>query len=96
MTIRRKLNSTRGETLAEVLVAVLISALALVMFAGMISTSRQLITRSEKTVEDYYTHKDHDSGTAVIRFGGLVEDANVTYTVDHVGGKAVISYTPNE
>lgn len=96
MIIQRKLNSSRGETLVEVLAAVLISALALVMFASMIATSQRLVVRSEKTVEDYYNHVDQSSGNAVIRFNGLAEDTSVTYTVDHVGGKAVIAYTPDE
>ena len=53
--IRKKLKSTAGESLAEVLIALLISALALVMLAEMINASANMIMRSRKTMEDYYT-----------------------------------------
>ncbi len=54
MNIKAKLNSKVGETIGETLVALLISALALTMLAGAISTAAKLITRSETVMENYY------------------------------------------
>lgn len=49
-----KLKSNSGESIAETLVAVLIAAFALLMLAGTINTSSNLITRSQETMNDYY------------------------------------------
>ena len=43
----RKLKSRSGETLAETLVSVLISALALVMLAGAIGAAKNIIANSD-------------------------------------------------
>ena len=45
--------SRRGETITEVLVALLISALGLVLLAGMIGTATRLITDSRAQTEAY-------------------------------------------
>ena len=52
--VKKKLKSTRGDSIAEVLVALLISAVALVMLASMIMTSSRLITSSKTLMKDYY------------------------------------------
>ncbi len=52
--ILNKLKSNSGESIAETLVAVLISALALLMLAGTINTASNLITKSQNTLKDYY------------------------------------------
>ena len=49
-----KLKSTAGESLAEVLIALLIAALALTMLASVIHTSSTMITQSKKTLGEYY------------------------------------------
>lgn len=54
MNIKAKLKSQAGETIGETLVALLISALALTMLAGAISTAANLITKSETVMETYY------------------------------------------
>lgn len=54
MTIRKKLKSTSGESIAETLVAVLISAFALLMLAGTINTASNLITKGQESMETYY------------------------------------------
>ncbi len=48
-----KLRSRRGDSLAEVLVAMLISAVALVMLASMIASSSRMILRSRESMEEY-------------------------------------------
>ena len=52
--ISRKLKSSAGESIAETLVALLISALALVMLAGAISATARMIILSDKQMGKYY------------------------------------------
>ena len=52
--IKRKISNQRGETIAETLVALLISAVALVMLASMISSSSSMITRARDRLSAYY------------------------------------------
>ncbi len=49
-----KLNSRAGESIAETLVAILIAALALLLLAGTISASSNLITMSSSKLDTYY------------------------------------------
>lgn len=65
---RRKLRSTAGESIAETLIAVLISALALVILAGAISATARIIIDSDNAMGRYYdmdanlaTHSDASS-----------------------------------
>ena len=50
----KKLRSTAGESIGETLIALLISALALVMLAGAVSSASNIITRSNDAMNDYY------------------------------------------
>lgn len=49
----RKLKSRNGESIAEVLVATLIAALATVMFASMVTASENMVRKSDKAYNDY-------------------------------------------
>ena len=51
---KAKLRGQIGETIAETLIAVLISALAMMMLAGSISTATRLILRSKEKMQQYY------------------------------------------
>ncbi len=51
--INKKLASKHGESLSEVLVALLISSLALVMLAGMVGASARMLSDSRRNVIDY-------------------------------------------
>ena len=50
--IIKKVKSRAGETIAEVLVALLISSVALVMLAGMIASTTSMVTQSKSKMED--------------------------------------------
>ena len=52
--IMRKLRGKAGETIAETLLATLISALALIMLAGAIGAASDIITRSNAVVKEHY------------------------------------------
>ncbi len=85
MNLKRKLKSKRGETLVEVLVAVLISALALWMFAGMISTSMRLTNESKNKLDDYYKanasleQKESSDKKTSISMDGLAPVTEIIY-----------------
>lgn len=85
--IRKKLASRRGESLGEVLVALLVSALAITMLAGAIAASSRMVLRSRDAMQDYYTFTNglsagegtHEPGT--IRFSeNLVDGSDVPVT----------------
>lgn len=50
----KKLSSTKGESITETLVALLISSLALVMLAGAISAASNMVTKTKQKLVDYY------------------------------------------
>ena len=52
-SIQKRLRSRAGETIAEVLVSVLIAALGMALLAGMISAASKMITNSRKSTETY-------------------------------------------
>ena len=47
--MKKKLRSSSGETLTEVLVAALVMALAMILLVNMVTASQKLVTKSEKT-----------------------------------------------
>ncbi|MCR5136625.1 MAG: hypothetical protein K6C12_05950 [Oscillospiraceae bacterium] len=55
---KRKISNQWGETIAETLVALLISAVALVMLASMISSSSSVITRARDRLSSYYDNME--------------------------------------
>ena len=75
--MRAKLKSRAGESIAEVLVALLISSVAIVMLASMITTSARITNDSKKSYAEYYDANNaltvQDAGgtaaTAVLRDG---------------------------
>ena len=54
MRLRKKLESTAGESLVEVLVSLLIAALAILMLGQSVSASVRMIRNSGSVLEDYY------------------------------------------
>ena len=67
MSMKRKLRSGAGETIGEVLVALLISAAALVMLAAMVASSARMTEQSEARLSAYYAENvrlDQQTGTS--------------------------------
>ena len=52
--IAAKLKSAAGESLAEVLIALLIAAMAMAMLATAISSTARIVTRSKTAMKEYY------------------------------------------
>lgn len=108
-TIRKRavsrMGSRAGESIAETLIALLISTVALMMLAGMISTGTHLITRSRQTLRTYYSENNRleqkeDGAAGSLRIslkfkeGDIPEDSTeaVYYENTTIGRKSVMSY----
>jgi hypothetical protein len=98
--LKKKLNSRSGESLTETLVALLISALALVMLAGAITASMRVITRSREKLDEYYNANESvvaggtQPGKVSISVAGIQsKDYDVYFsTNDEFSNTPVISY----
>ena len=89
--VKDKLKNERGDSIGEVLVALLISAVALVMLASMIASSVSLTDKSKNKLKEYYTasidlanQQDSSSdGTGTVRIknstGGEISSYEVNY-----------------
>ena len=88
-----KLRSERGDSLAEVLIALLISAVALVMLATMISTSSSMTRESKKTMDKYYQGIDSLTLRGSAPEGTVTLTGTVSFYRKNEGGKVIVSYT---
>jgi len=94
-----KLKKHTGETIAEVLIALLISTIGLLMLATMISSSGNSIARSRTLLENYYSAPAETPGTAQVAVfnNKRADNQPYTYTVNTIskslGGKTVIAYS---
>lgn len=76
-SLSKKLKGNAGESLAEVLIALLIAALALTMLASVISSTAKMITQSKRKMSDYYTvnseltTRSHDANNDLTDSGSL-------------------------
>lgn len=78
----RKVYSHAGESIGETLVALLISAFALMMLAGAVSSGMRIVTNSKEKMDAYYqvnnamvaraTAAPTVNGTAVTGFSGTI------------------------
>ena len=73
--LRRALGNKRGETITEVLVAMVIAGLALLMLATVIATSSHIVTNSREYMEEYY---ESGNELAVVSDGG---DMTITTSI---------------
>ena len=88
--IFRKLRSKAGETIAEVLIALLVSSLGLVILAQMINASANMIKNSEVKMQEYYSENNKldkqdqseadGTGTLKITLNGASEGEKVELT----------------
>ena len=103
--VSSKLKSTSGESIAETLVAVLISAFALLMLAGTVNTASNLITNSQASLKTYY--KDYNnladpetegtSATAIVKPKSgseevLSDSVSVKRIDSKVGSRKLVAY----
>lgn len=69
-----KIKSTKGESIGEVLVALLISSLALVLLASMITSSSTLIKNSRAKMSRYYYQND-----ILTKQSGSASEGSITF-----------------
>ena len=107
----KKLRSRAGESIGETLVALLISALALMMLAGAISAAMRVVTSSTDKMNEYYAADNQivTAGTADANQGTtnvqLTEQAPGTmsfaysvkyYSNDQFSRNTVVTYVKEE
>lgn len=71
--IAGKLRRRAGESIAETLIALLISALALTMLAGAISTVGGIVNTSNQKMKEYYADDE-----AMAQYSGTATSINLT------------------
>lgn len=110
MGIRRKLKSRRGESLAEVLVAVLVAAIAITMFVGMVSAAIRVTKKNRDALDSYYKRNNllvqySDGGGAVagvtsergtVTLEGALKKEGVPENVEGVSVTYYINTTGNQ
>lgn len=102
-----KIQNQIGESISEVLIALLISSIALVMLASMISATNSMVGKSKSKMEEYYSQNEnleqisaaHGSASTVtisIRetSGASIQipPTSVPYAVNDVLGADVYAY----
>ncbi len=100
-TLHKKLCSQSGESIGETLIALLISSVALMMLASMISSTVSLVTKSETKMNTYYEEntklENPGSGepmTITISDGADTEvKESVAYMKNNTFNKIVVSYS---
>ena len=89
MTIMmKKIKTQSGESIAEVLIALLISSLALVMLASMISSTLRLVKTSENKMDAYYAANE-----ALERISGS-NRVTIEIKSEDVDGKVEVDVVP--
>ncbi|MBO4277268.1 MAG: hypothetical protein J5925_02575 [Clostridia bacterium] len=78
-----RLKSKAGESIVEVLVALLIASLGMVLLAGMINAASQLITKSKNSMDDFVSAEN----AAAARSGAA--DAEGSAELHNSSGDAV-------
>ena len=73
-----KLRSSKGETLAELLVSVLVIVLGLTMFATAMMSSKKMLVKGDAVMQAYYTQRNILEGeeTKNERNGRLILEQN--------------------
>ena len=88
-----RIRSQTGESIAEVLIALLISALALVMLASMISSTQSMVDKSKNKMKEY------DSQNEILESGGYSkgpETVTIQGTNINVSPAPQVNYEMNE
>ena len=91
ITVKKVLDK-RGESIAEVLIALLISALALTILASMITSTKNVLETSKRKMNDYNSHaavlaeqsSGSNTGTGTVKM--TVSGAGVTTTTWNMTG----------
>lgn len=81
--IAEKLRARAGETIAETLIALLVSTLALMILAGMISSTGNLVRSGKERMDAYYTaNAEMESFAAPTAAAFTISDGTYTVSVN--------------
>ncbi len=78
----KTLKSQGGETISEVLIALLVSALALTMLASMITSSSRMVTGSMRAMTAYIAEENN-----IVDYSGTYETGEVTLKMKGLDGE---------
>ncbi len=95
----RKLKQTKGESLVEVLISVLISSFALLVLATMITTTTKLVTNSKDRFDKYVEAANTvtsraGSSAGTVRF--TKEDGSTAFILVGSSSTVDVNYSVNE
>ncbi|MBR0399948.1 MAG: hypothetical protein IJH95_03930 [Mogibacterium sp.] len=85
-----KIHSKSGESISETLVALLISALALVMLAGAVGASSRIVTNSRNRINEYYDANQNSDGIVMMSGSGNTGALTVTDITDKNNQKQLV------
>ena len=97
-TTLKKIKERNGETISEVLIALLISSLALVMLATMISATQNMVSTSKSKMTEYYEkNEDLENLTSsenklTVTIEGISSSESVYYDVNDKLGVDIYAY----
>ncbi|MBR0409673.1 MAG: hypothetical protein IJI25_01540 [Eubacterium sp.] len=83
----QKIRSSKGESIGETLVALLISTLALTMLAGAITTTSNIVKNSREHLGRYYLKNEDDNG--VVKMTGADDTKKIQITITESGGLGI-------
>ena len=101
--VHNKISDTSGESIAETLIAVLIAAFALLMLAGTVNTSTNLVTKSREVLNEYYdankglenkstSNENVESESGIVTLSGYPSLDITMYKNARLQSKTVIAY----
>ncbi len=102
-SIIEKLRNNNGESMAELLIALLIGSLAMIMLADMVMVSSKILVSNKENYKDYIEHLNvlserntsspTEIGEVIIRNGEVdVEDNDVAMFVYTKRDTVIVSY----
>ncbi len=105
--MKRKLMNSRGESIAESLVSILVVAIASILFAGMVMASSRVIEKSTKWMNEYYEAVSFinqqqklegrvDSISVKISIDGNETNEIVTAFINDDMGVTIVSYNKDD
>ena len=75
---KKKICRQDGESISETLISLLVAALALVMLAGAVASSSNVITKSKDKMNSYYSANEASDG--VVKMTGGTSTGSITIT----------------
>ena len=84
----KKLKSNRGDSIGEVLVALLVGSFALMIMATMITAAGRMVNVSKAYMDEYY-EKSSDMATKIASDGATTETGKMKITSDETQNTSV-------